>query len=72
MPMKQDLCYEDLCELSRCFNYSADLQIPQHYRINEALKDALERAHEFHPDEVIRLHKAVYSRKHKSARRSHS
>ncbi len=59
----QDLHYGDICELSRVFNEAANLQIGTHYRINEALKDLLQRAHDAHPHEVIRLHRAVSSRK---------
>ena len=60
---QQALCYEDLCELGRVFNEAANLRIGRHYRINEALKEALERAHEYHPNEVVRLRNAV-SRRH--------
>ena len=59
----QDLHYGDICELSRCFNESANLGIGTHYRINEALKDLLARAHAAHPHEVVRLHKAVASKR---------
>jgi len=59
---QQALCYEDLCELSRVFNSAANLGIGRHYRINEALKEALGRASEFYPNEVIHLRNAVKRR----------
>lgn len=39
------LSHADLCELSRVFNYMADLRDPQHLRINEALKAELEASY---------------------------
>lgn len=60
---QQSLCYEDLCELSRVFNACCDLASGRHFRINEALKDALGRANQFRPNEVIHLRNAVSKRK---------
>ncbi len=65
--LQQALCYEDLCELRRIFNEGANLRMEQHCRINEALKEAIGRAAQFFPNDLVHLRNAVSKRKQQAA-----